>query len=176
MLIPFLDILCSLIGVLALIIVVLVVAQTQRISGRTPEEIQRAQDHLRMLKQKQESQIKYAGLDEKLAMLAKLEEELKAKKEQSEKVKDLLTNGEAIKEKNKSEASSLQAQLDNLLTEIRGLTGQEPGLKQKIAELLAALAKLKPPEKKDATIQINPMRSGLGGERRCSSWMLRVTN
>jgi hypothetical protein len=40
MLIPFLDILCSLIGVLVLIIVVLVVAQTQRINGRTPEEIE----------------------------------------------------------------------------------------------------------------------------------------
>ena len=44
MLIPFLDILCSLIGVLVLIIVVLVVAQTQKINGRTPEELDRSQD------------------------------------------------------------------------------------------------------------------------------------
>ena len=50
MLIPFLDILCSLIGVLVLIIVVLVVAQTQRIRGRTQEEVdlkhRTVEDHL----------------------------------------------------------------------------------------------------------------------------------
>ena len=48
--IPFLDILCSLIGVLVLIIVVLVIAQTQRINGRTREDVQRAEEHLRLLK------------------------------------------------------------------------------------------------------------------------------
>jgi biopolymer transport protein ExbD len=55
MLIPFLDILCSLIGVLVLIIVVLCVAQTQKIRGRTPEELTRAQEHQKTLKQKKEN-------------------------------------------------------------------------------------------------------------------------
>ena len=44
--IPFLDILCSLIGVLVLIIVVLVIAQTQRINGRTREDVQLSLIHI----------------------------------------------------------------------------------------------------------------------------------
>ena len=42
MLIPFLDILCSLIGILVLIIVVLCVANTRQTQGRTPDEVARA--------------------------------------------------------------------------------------------------------------------------------------
>lgn len=163
MLIPFLDILCSLIGVLALIIVVLVVAQTQRIKGRTPEELQRAQEHLKLLKLKQEYEIKYAGLAEKLEMLKRLEEEHKIKKEESDKLKNLLTNADSIKEKNKAASNSMQVELDRLMTEIRGLAGQEPDLKKKVAELLAAFEKIKPPEKKDPAVRINPAGSGMGG-------------
>ncbi|MFN7564653.1 MAG: hypothetical protein ACK5TH_22965, partial [Prosthecobacter sp.] len=42
LLIPFLDILCSLIGVLVLIIVFLAVSQTTQTEGRTQEEVDRA--------------------------------------------------------------------------------------------------------------------------------------
>ena len=45
MLIPFLDILCSLIGVLILIIVVLCVAQTQQATGRSASDLALAQQH-----------------------------------------------------------------------------------------------------------------------------------
>lgn len=162
MLIPFLDILCSLIGVLVLIIVVLVVAQTQRINGRTPEEIERAQEHLRMLKLKQENTQKYAGISEKVQALKELQEKKEEKTKQAEKIKDLLTNSESMKEQNKSAASKLQAELENLLREIRGFTEQEPTLRQKIVELLAELAKLQPPDtKKDPTVTVNPAGSGL---------------
>ena len=74
MLIPFLDILCSLIGVLVLIIVVLVVAQTQRINGRTPEELRRAEDYLRMLRLKKEFAAKYAGINDKLEKLKQVQD------------------------------------------------------------------------------------------------------
>lgn len=162
MLIPFLDILCSLIGVLVLIIVVLVVAQTQRINGRKPEEIERAQEHLRMLKLKQENTQKYAGITEKVQALKELQEKKEEKTKQAEKIKDLLTNSEAMKEQNKSAASKLQAELENILREIRGFTEQEPALRQKIAQLLAELAKLQPPDtKRDPTVTVNPAGSGL---------------
>ena len=58
-------------AVLVLIIVVLVIAQTQRINGRTPEELRRAEDYLRMLKSKKEFAVKYAGINEKLEELKK---------------------------------------------------------------------------------------------------------
>jgi len=162
MLIPFLDILCSLIGVLVLIIVVLVVAQTQRINGRTPEELERAKEHLRLLKLQQENTAKYAGITEKVEVLKELQEKKEEKTKQAEKIKNLLTNSEAMKEENKSSATKLQAELENILREIRGFTEQEPDLRKKVAELLDALAKLKPPEgKKDPTVTVNPAGSGL---------------
>jgi hypothetical protein len=162
MLIPFLDILCSLIGVLVLIIVVLVVAQTQRINGRTPEEIERAQEHLRLLKLKQENTEKYAGITEKVKALKELQEKKEEKIKQAEKIKDLLTNSESMKEENKTAATKLQAELENILREIRGFTDQEPELRKKISELLALVAKLQPPDvKKDPTVTVNPSGSGL---------------
>ncbi len=42
LMVPFLDILCSLIGVLVLIIVFLAVSQTTQTEGRTQEEVDRA--------------------------------------------------------------------------------------------------------------------------------------
>ena len=73
LLVPFLDILCSLIGVLVLIIVVLCVSQTQQTEGRTPEEIQMAQEHKRMKAELIEREKLDAVLKEKLADLDKLQ-------------------------------------------------------------------------------------------------------
>ena len=161
MLIPFLDILCSLIGVLVLIIVVLVVAQTQRINGRTKEEVQRAGEHLKLLKLQKENTLKYANLTEELEKLQKLEEEKKAKQAAADKLKDQMTNSGAKKEENMASAAKLQKELENLIVEIRGLTDQEPDLKKKMEELLAEIAKVQPPDKKDPSVMINPMGSGL---------------
>jgi hypothetical protein len=162
MLIPFLDILCSLIGVLVLIIVVLVVAQTQRINGRSPEEIERAKEHLRLLKLQQENTQKYAGITEKVAALKELQDKKEEKTKEAEKIKDLLTNAESMKEQNKSSATKLQVELENILREIRGFTEQEPDLRKKVTELLAALAKIQPPEgKRDPSVTVNPAGSGI---------------
>jgi len=159
--IPFLDILCSLIGVLVLIIVVLVIAQTQRINGRTREDVQRAEEHLRLLKAQKAVEAKYAGLAEKLQKLKELQQERSAKQQEADKLKDLLTNSEANKEKNKESASKLQKELEDLAVEIRGLMAQEPDLRKKVQELLAEIAKIQPPEKKDAPVVVNPGGSGL---------------
>lgn len=164
LMIPFLDILCSLIGVLVLIIVVLVIAQTQRINGRTREDVQRAEEHLRLLKAQKAIEAKYAGLAEKLQKLKELQQERSAKQQDADKLKDLLTNSEANKEKNKDSASKLQKELEDLMVEIRGLTAQEPDLRKKVQELLAEIAKIQPPEKKDAPVVVNPGGSGLAPE------------
>ncbi len=161
MLIPFLDILCSLIGVLVLIIVVLVVAQTQRINGRTPEELRRAEDYLRMLKSKKEFAVKYAGINEKLEELKKLQEKKQSTFQEAAKLKDLISNSEANRAKNMEAAAKLEPELENVTVELRGLVSQEPLLKARTAELQAEMEKIKPPEKKDATVQVNPQGSGI---------------
>lgn len=161
MMIPFLDILCSLIGVLVLIIVVLVVAQTQRVNGRTPEELRMAQEYQRMQKMKQENLVKYSNLSEKLEKLNQVQDESRAKKLAAEKLSEMLKLAEMNQTKNKESSEKLQKELDDLLVEIRGLTAQAPDLKTKIAELLAALAKLKGPENKERPVLVNPQGSGL---------------
>jgi hypothetical protein len=161
MMIPFLDILCSLIGVLVLIIVVLVIAQTQRINGRTPEELQRAQEYIRMQKMQKENAIKYSGLTDKLDKLNQTQDESRAKKLAADKLSEMLKLAEMNQEKNKESASKLKKELDDLLVENRGLKDQDPELKAKIAELQAAVAKLQGPENKERPVLVNPQGSGL---------------
>lgn len=161
MMIPFLDILCSLIGVLVLIIVVLVVAQTQRVNGRTQEELQRAQQYQRMQREQKENVIKYSDLAEKLEKLTQVQEETRTKKEAAEKLSEMLKLAEMNQSKTKESADKLKKELEDLLVEIRGLTAQDPELRTKIADLLAALAKLKGPENKERSVLVNPQGSGL---------------
>ena len=161
MLIPFLDILCSLIGVLVLIIVVLCLAQTQKIRGRTPEEIQRAQEYQKMLKQQTENKRINEQLKEKVEKLEKLQTEAKQKEEQVAKLRKLLTTSTADIEKNKETSQNLMKELDNLLVELNGLTPQEAPLKKQIAELQAEIAKRKPPAIKGPPVVVQPGGSGL---------------
>ncbi len=161
MLIPFLDILCSLIGVLVLIIVVLCVAQTQKINGRTPEELQRAQEHQKMLKEQKENERINVLLKDKVEKLEKLQTETKQKEEQVAKLRKLLDTSVADREKNKTVSENLMKELDNLLIEIGGLTPQEAPLKKQIAELQAEIKKRQPPAVKGAPVMVQPGGSGL---------------
>jgi chaperonin cofactor prefoldin len=161
MMVPFLDILCSLIGVLVLIIVVLVVAQTQRINGRTPEELHLAQDYIRMQKLQKENAIKYSGLTEKLDKLAKVQAELKEKREAAEKLGIALKDAAMNSEKNRDISARLKKDLESLLIEIRGLAAQEPELRQKVKSLEEALAKMQGPQNKERSVVVNPQGSGL---------------
>lgn len=161
MLIPFLDILCSLIGVLVLIIVVLVVAQTQKINGRTPEELQRAQEHLRLLKQQKEDEKINEQLKDKLEKLEKLREQAKAKEEEAAKLRKILDNSVANRERDKAISENLLKELDNLMLEIGGLTPQIVPLQKEIAALQAEIAKRKPPANKGPAVVVQPGGSGL---------------
>ena len=161
MLIPFLDILCSLIGVLVLIIVVLCVAQTQKIRGRTPQEIERAQDFLKLLKQQVENRRVNALLEDKVARLEKLQAETSQKQAEAAKLRKLLDTSTADREKNKLASEALMKELDNLLVEAKGLTDQVAPLKKQITDLQAEILKRKPPAIKGPPVVVQPGGSGL---------------
>jgi hypothetical protein len=162
MLIPFLDILCSLIGVLVLIIVVLVVAQTQRISGRTREEIERAEKYQKMAEQKQVLTKKAADLEQKLATLKEVQGNSETKKQLAEKLERELKEKEADMQKKQASASQIQDEIKNLKVEISGLTTQEPDLRKKMEALIAEAAKLQGPKNNDPNVQIVPTGSSQG--------------
>lgn len=161
LLIPFLDILCSLIGVLVLIIVVLVVAQTQKISGRTPEELRRSEDQLKLRKEQQENERINAVLEEKLPLLLKLQEEAKAKEQEQAKLRKLLDTSATSRERDLELSQNLLKQLDNLLLELNGLKTQGPPLQREIADLLAEIKKRQPPANKGPAVMVQPGGSGL---------------
>jgi hypothetical protein len=162
MLIPFLDILCSLIGVLVLIIVVLVVAQTQRISGRTREEIERAEKYQKMAEQKKVLSQKATDVAQKSATLKEVQTNSETKKQLAEKLERELVEKKADVQKKQASATQVQKEIADLQTEIRGLTTQEPDLRKKMEELLAELAKLQGPKNNDPNVQIVPTGTGSG--------------
>lgn len=162
LLVPFLDILCSLIGVLVLIIVVLCVSQTQQTEGRTPEEIQMAQEHKRMKQELAEREKLDVVLKEKLAELKKLQEEKEDKEQRYLKFRKLLDSSKELKEQNQLIASKLQKELDDLLTEIDGLKKQQDESKKVVAELTAEIKKRQiPADKKAPPVIVQPSGSGM---------------
>jgi hypothetical protein len=161
LLIPFLDILCSLIGVLVLIIVVLCLAQTQKIRGRTPEEIQRSQEHLKLKKEKIENDRINELLKDKVVQLENLQKETAQKEEQAARLRKLLDTSTSAREQNKVASQNLMKELDNLLIEINGLKPQIDPLKKQIAELQAEIKKRQPPANKGAPVVVQPGGSGL---------------
>jgi biopolymer transport protein ExbD len=161
MLIPFLDILCSLIGVLILIIVVLCVAQSQKVKARPVEDVARSKEHLELKeKQKQNERIN-EQIREKLAALEKLKAQEKQKEEQVAKLRVLLDAAATDRDRQKELSQKLLKELDDLLIEINGLTAQEAPLKKEIAALLAEIKKLQPPPQKAAPVVVHPGGSGL---------------
>ncbi len=161
MLIPFLDILCSLIGVLVLIIVVLVVAQTQKINGRTPEELERAQNHLKLLKQLKEDERINSTLTEKVTALDKLHEQAKSQEERLAKIRKLLATSTADRERNQQVSQNMLKELDNLVLELGGLTRQEAPLKKEIADMIVEIKKRQPVPQKLPPVVVQPGGSGL---------------
>jgi hypothetical protein len=160
MLIPFLDILCSLIGVLVLIIVVLVVAQTQRINGRTSEELQRSTAHLAMLSQQKLFIRANEALLAKVPKLAELRTAAKAQEEKLAKLRLLLATTDADRQQNQVLSQNLLKELDNLLVELKGLKTQEPALKQEVAALRAEITKRQLPAQQAPPVTVQPGGSG----------------
>jgi hypothetical protein len=139
LMVPFLDILCSLIGVLVLIIVFLVVSQTSQTEGRTQEEIERA-TKFKKLKQNQEQNIaREAEVKPLLEKLESLEE--KSKEAEVKVVKLRMLISKETESKNINE--NLAKLLDNLLLEIKGYELQMLDLKKELASLMEELKKRK---------------------------------
>ncbi len=157
MLIPFLDILCSLIGVLVLIIVVLAVAQTKKANGRTRDQLKIAEEFQTLQKQEKESDSLSQDLKKKIEELENLRKDLAEKEERLAKLRKLLGTAKDLKTVNQS----LLKELDNLIVELGGLDAQDATLKKEIIALKAELAKRKTPVSKESPVVISPAGSGL---------------
>jgi Skp family chaperone for outer membrane proteins len=164
MLVPFLDILCSLIGVLVLIIVVLCVAQMQKINAVDPEDVKRAIEAQKIKKQMAkdlEMQSEAVQLQKKLEEQKK---ELQKKKDEFDeitKLRRLADASAASAELNKIEEVKLAKILDDLMIETEGLKKEQPPLQSQIAALEKKIAELKIPDDPVPKVIIQRPSSGI---------------
>jgi biopolymer transport protein ExbD len=162
LLVPFLDILCSLIGVLILIIVVLCVSQTQQTEGRTPEDVQMAQDAKRMRQEIVERKAQDVILKEKLASLEELQKKIEEKEQRFIKLRKLINTSKDLQEANLKISQRMQKELDDLMLEIEGMKQQQAESKKEIATLMAELKKREvSPDKKIPPVIVQPSGSGM---------------
>ncbi len=162
MLIPFLDILCSLIGVLVLIIVVLCVAQSQRAKGRTQEELDRSQKYVDALKKQKEQTAGKPIIEARLAKFEELKKENSEKEARLAMLRKLLATSADIKKMNQEMSQNLVKELDNLLVEIEGLAKEDGVQKKAIAALMTEIQKREPPKQKVVpAVLVQPGGSGL---------------
>ncbi|WP_395744759.1 hypothetical protein [Prosthecobacter sp.] len=165
LLVPFLDILCSLIGVLILIIVVLCVSQTQQTEGRTQEEVQMAQDAKRMRKEIVERKALDVVLKEKLQTLEELKKQIEEKEQRFVKLRKLLSTSKELQEQNQKISQKMQKELDDLMLEIEGMKQQQAESKKEIAALMAELKKREvPPDKKVPPVVVQPSGGGMAAD------------
>ncbi|MDB6003317.1 MAG: hypothetical protein JWR15_304 [Prosthecobacter sp.] len=162
LLVPFLDILCSLIGVLILIIVVLCVSQTQQTEGRTPEEVQMAQDAKRMRQEIVDRKAVDVVLKEKLKSIEELQKKIEEKEQRFIKLRKLLATSKDLQEANQKISQKMQKELDDLLLEIDGMKQPQAESKKEIAALMAELKKREvSPDKKVPPVVVQPSGSGM---------------
>jgi biopolymer transport protein ExbD len=162
LLVPFLDILCSLIGVLVLIIVVLTVSQSQQTEGRTAEEVERAIEYKGLLKQQKESKELQAIADSKIKAIRVLQQQLEEKQQLLARLRKLLSSSDEMKKKNSEMSQNLLKELDNLLLEIDGYKKQQGELKKDIATLLAEIEKKKgPKDARPPPVIVQPSGGGM---------------
>lgn len=147
LMVPFLDILCSLIGVLVLIIVFLVVSQANQTEGRTQEEINRAVEYRKLKREQVEEQKNEEQAKVKLEKLALLKKELEEQEQKLARFRKLLSTSEDVKKLNEKMSQDALKELDNLMLEIEGYVKQSEELKKDIAALQAEIDKRKPPAK-----------------------------
>lgn len=161
MLIPFLDILCSLIGVLILIIVVLCVAQTQQAKGRSAEDLAQSIKHQNLRRALQTQKSANDTLIAKIDALEKLRAEMSRKEDQIiELRKRLDMTGEAAKT-NKELATRLQKKVEELVVQIEAVKKEIPPIEAEIERLKKELAeRKKKPDAKPPPILVRPSGSG----------------
>jgi hypothetical protein len=170
MLIPFLDILCSLIGVLILIIVVVCVAQTQKVRGRTKEDLALAQRHQSLLVQQREQTKAAAALQEKIAAAEqRLLERTASGQQRQQKLLELrrrLELAAGAERTNQDQAKLLQKAVEDLLVEIETLQRELPLQQAELDKLKKLLAeRQKKPDAKPPAVVVRPAGSGSGADR-----------
>jgi Na+-transporting methylmalonyl-CoA/oxaloacetate decarboxylase gamma subunit len=159
---PFLSILACLIGALVLMIVVLVISQMGKAEGRTPEEIQRAQDYIKLKKEIEERKELDVVLKEKLAQLEEIRKQIEEKEQQYVKLRKLLSTSKDIQDANLKISQQMQKELDDLLLEIEGMKKQQAESKKEIETLMAEIKKRDvPPDKKIPPVVVQPSGSGM---------------
>jgi TolA-binding protein len=162
LLVPFLDILCSLIGVLVLIIVVLTVSQSQQTEGRTAEEVERAIEYKGMLQKQKVGKELQALVDSKIQAIRVLQQQLEEKQQRMARLRKLLSSSEDVKKRNAEMSQNLLKELDNLMLELDGYKQQQADLKKDIAALMAELEKKKgPKDAKPAPVIVQPSGGGM---------------
>ncbi len=157
LLVPFLDILCSLIGILILIISVLAIAQSQQVAGRDPVEVNRAIEAKKLKKLLEEQKPVMEKLQEKLAIL----EELKKKTEEADQKLAALRKLLANADEQRTLSQNFAKQLDNLLLELDGYKKKQAELKKEIAALTAELNERKIAPTRPPPVVVRPGGSGL---------------
>ncbi|MBL9179413.1 MAG: hypothetical protein JNM65_15220 [Verrucomicrobiaceae bacterium] len=162
LLIPFLDILCSLIGVLVLIIVVLCVSMTEQTDGRPEAEVEMAQEAKKLRKEIKQHEVKEIVLKEKIATLEEMQKQIDEKQQRYLKLRKLLTTSQEIMDANLKISQQMQKELDDLLTEITGLKEQQKESQAEITKLMAELKKREvPPDKKIPPVIVQPSGGGM---------------
>jgi Skp family chaperone for outer membrane proteins len=166
MLIPFLDILCSLIGVLILIIVVLCVAQMQKIGGRTKEDLALAQRFQELQNRVRAAQKSEAETKAKLAALEKAKADLAAKQARLAELREqLATSAEAAKAR-EERAAKARLELERLREQIAAVERAAAPLAAEIEKLKAEIAARSiKPDAKPPPLVVRPSGSGQLGMR-----------
>jgi hypothetical protein len=161
--VPFLDILCSLIGVLVLFMSVLAVAQTKKAKGRTPEELERSQEYVKSTKQIQEHKKKEEEAAKVSVELQKAQQDLQEKTDRYLKLRRLIDDAKNSKEQFQLAILKLQKQLDDLIVEIEGLKKQQEEQNKEKAQLMAEIESRKiPADKKIPPVVVQPSGAGMG--------------
>ena len=162
MLIPFLDILCSLIGILVLIVVVVSVAQMTKMNGRTKADVELAVKYQQML-------LDRTALEQAVRVLRAKEAEGEAEaekrsREQAEKQKRLVELRKRLAlvssaSANKEQSARLQKAIEELLVQSEAAGKAAPPLQKEIEELQKLLAE-RTPDKKPRFALARPYGSG----------------
>ena len=165
LLIPFLDILCSLIGVLVLIIVVMCVSMTQQTEGRTVEEVEDAQEAKRLRKEITETKKQEIVVNEKIATLDELKKQIEERQQRFIKLRKLQSTSKDILETNQKLSQQMQKELDDLMLELDGLKKQMAESKTEIDKLTAELKERQvPADKKVPPVVVQPSGGGMAAD------------
>lgn len=160
MVLPFLDVMCTLIGVLVLLIVFLVVSQTQQSEGMTQEEVDRALEHNRLQRELTQQRKAMGDLAPLLDKLEELEKEEKIKGAQVANLRKLVGDSEKAAEL----SLNLLKQLDDLLLEIEGYDQESKILKEEIEKLKAEIAERNLKNETPPPVVVQPSGSGRAEE------------